>query len=83
MTEQKFKHISVGKDGSVWAVGKTDTTIFRLYGDAGIVGWAPNKTGKAEVTAAIDLGNANCVNKDHEIWFGQNGTWSQLATKWT
>ena len=50
MAEQEFKHISVGKDGSVWAVVKTDGTIFRLYGDAGIVGWVPDKVGKAEVT---------------------------------
>lgn len=87
MAEQKFKHISVGKDGSVWAVGKTDSTIFRLYGDAGAVGWVPDKEGKAEVIAAVDWGNAWCVNKDHEIWHLTNaesldkgGTWTKVPT---
>lgn len=87
MTEQNFKHISIGKDGSVWAVGKADGTIFRLYGDAGIVGWAPDKVGKAEVIAAVDWGNAWCVNKDHEIWhltdaesLDKGGTWTKAPT---
>lgn len=87
MSEQKFKHISVGKDGSVWAVGKTDGTIFRLFGDAGAVGWVPDKVGKAEVIAAVDLGNAWCVNKDHEIWqlmnaesLDKGGIWTRVAT---
>jgi len=86
MTEQKFKHISVGKDGSVWTVGKADGTIFRLFGDAGAVGWAPDKVGKAEIIAAVDWGNAWCVNKNHEIWHLTNaesldgGTWTKVAT---
>lgn len=87
MTEQKFKHISVGKDGSVWAVGKADGTIHRLYGDAGAVGWVPDKSGKAEVIAAVDWANAWCVNKAHEIWHLTNaesldkgGTWTKVAT---
>jgi hypothetical protein len=87
MTEQKFKHISVGKDGSVWAAGKADGTIFRLYGDAGFVGWVPDKVGKAEVIAAVDWGNAWCVNKDNEIWrlkdaesLDKGGAWTKVPT---
>ncbi len=87
MSEQKFKHISVGKDGSVWAVGKADGTIFRLYGDAGAVGWVPDKKGKAEVIAAVDWGNAWCVNKAYEIWhltnaesLDKDGTWTKVPT---
>ncbi len=87
MIEQQFKYISVGKDGSVWAAGKADGTIFRLYGDAGIVGWVPDKVGKAEVIAAVDWGNAWCVNKNHEIWHLTNaesldkgGAWTKVST---
>jgi hypothetical protein len=87
MAEQKFKHISIGKDGSVWVVGKTDSTIFRLYGDAGMVGWVPDKTGKAEVIAAVDWRNVWCVNKAHEIWrltfddsLDNGGTWEKVDT---
>jgi hypothetical protein len=87
MAEQKFKHISVGKDGSVWAAGKADGTIYRLYGDAGAVGWVPDKKGKAEVIAAVDWGNAWCVNKDNEIWRLKNaesldkgGAWTKVST---
>ena len=54
MAEQKFKHISVGKDGSIWAAGAPDGTIFRLFGDAGFVGWAPDKVGKGEIIAAVE-----------------------------
>ena len=57
MSKTIFKHLSVGKDGTVWTVGKTDGTIFRLYGDAGIVGWVADKVGKAEIIAAVDWGN--------------------------
>lgn len=87
MSEQKFKHISVGKDGSVWAAGKTDGTIFRLYGDAGFVGWVPDKVGKAEVIAAVDWGNAWCVNSAYEIWrltnaesLDKGGIWTKVPT---
>ena len=87
MAEQKFKHVSVGKDGSVWAVVQNDGTIFRLYGDASIVGWVPEKVGKVEVIAAFDSGNAWCVNKRQEIWHVTNGanpdkggTWTQFPT---
>jgi hypothetical protein len=86
MSEQKFKHISIGKDGSVWAAGKTDGTIFRLFGNAGFV-WVPDKQGKAEVIAAVDWGNAWCVNSAHEIWHLTNagsldkgGTWTRVPT---
>ncbi|MFZ0547726.1 MAG: tectonin domain-containing protein [Candidatus Promineifilaceae bacterium] len=85
--ERKFKHISVGKDGSVWTVGKTDGTVYRLFGDAGAVGFVPDKVGKAEVIAAVDWGNAWCINKDHEIWHLTNaesldkgGTWTMVST---
>lgn len=87
MAEKKFKHLSVAKDGSVWAVGKTDGTIFRLGGDAGAVGWTADKVGKAEILAAVDHANAWCVNKDHEIWhlthaerLDKGGTWTKVAT---
>ncbi|MFQ5399582.1 MAG: tectonin domain-containing protein [Anaerolineae bacterium] len=87
MNEKFFKHISVGKDGSIWAAGKTDGTIFRLFGDAGIVGWTPDKVGKAEIIAAVDWGNAWCVNKAHEIWHLTNadsldkgGAWAKVPT---
>lgn len=87
MTEQKFKHISVGKDGSVWAAGKADGSIFRLYGDAGAIGWVPDKVGQAEVIAAVDWANAWCVNHEHEIWHLTNaesldkgGTWTKVPT---
>lgn len=87
MSEQTFKHISVGKDGSVWAAGKSDGTVFRLYGDAGAVGWVRDKVGKAEVIAAVDWGNAWCVNRAGEIWrltgaerLDKDGTWTQVAS---
>ena len=87
MTERRFKHISVGKDGRVWAADKTDGTICRLYGDAGFLRWVPNKVGKANIVAAVDWGNAWCVNKDHQIWQVTNaddvdadGTWTQVPT---
>lgn len=87
MSEQKFKHISVGKDGSVWAAGKTDGTVFRLFGDAGFVGWVPDKVGRAEVIAAVDWGNAWCVNSAHEIWrltnaenLDKGGNWTKVPT---
>jgi streptogramin lyase len=83
MTEQKFKHISVGKDGSVWAVGKADGTIYRLYGDAGILGWVPDKIGKAEIVAAVAWGNAWCVNKEHEIWYLADAESLDKGGKWT
>jgi hypothetical protein len=87
MTELKFEHISVGRDGSIWAAGETDGTIFRLFGDAGLLGWVPDKVGKAEIVAAVDRGNAWCVNKDHEIWqlvnadsLDKGGKWTQIPT---
>lgn len=86
MSELKMKHISVGKAGGVWAAGVSDGTIFRLFGDAGLVGWAPDKLGKADVVAAVDWGEAWCVNKDHEIWHVENanieggGKWTKVPT---
>ena len=87
MTERRFKHISVGKDGRVWAADKTDGTIYRLYGDAGFLSWVPDKVGKADVVATVDWGNAWCVNKAHQIWHVTNaesvdkgGTWTQVPT---
>ena len=87
MAEKKFKQLSVAKDGTVWAVGKTDGTIFRLGGDAGAVGWTADKIGKAEILAAVDRANAWCVNKEHEIWHLTNaehldkgGTWTKVTT---
>lgn len=87
MAERRFKHISVGKDGSVWAVDRTDGTICRLYGDAGFLGWVPDKVGKADIVAAVDWGNAWCINKAHQIWQVTNaedvdagGTWTQIPT---
>lgn len=87
MSKLKFKHISLGVDDSIWAAGKADGTIYRLFGDAGFVGWVPDKLGKAEVIAAVDWGNLWCVNKDHEIWHLGNahsldtgGTWTQVPT---
>ena len=87
MSEQKFKHISIGQDGSVWTVGKKDSTIYRLFGDAGFLGWIPDKEGKAEVLAAVDWGNVWCVNSAHEIWqltnaesLDKGGTWTRIPT---
>lgn len=87
MVEKKFKQLSVAKDGTVWAVGKTDGTIFHLGGEAGAVGWTADKIGKAEILAAVDQANAWCVNKDHEIWhltqaerLDKGGTWTKVAT---
>ena len=58
MGKIKFKHISAGQDGTTWTVGKADGTIYRLFGDAGYVGWVPDKVGKAEVVAGVNWGNA-------------------------
>ncbi len=86
MSGLKLKYISVGKAGGIWAAGETDGTIFRLYGDAGYVGWSPDKDGKADVVAAVDWGEAWCVNKDHEIWHVENalsmdgGKWTKIPT---
>ena len=68
MSDRKIKHISVGKDGSIWAADKVDGTICRLYGDAGALGWVPDKVGKGDIVAAVDWANAWVVNKDHELW---------------
>jgi hypothetical protein len=89
MSEIKFKYISTGAGGnSVWAVGKTDGTIYRLFGDAGLVGWIPDKSGKAEVVAAVHFGEAWCVNQAHEIWHVENAqnldsgdTWTRVPTQ--
>lgn len=87
LTDPKFKDISVGKDGSLWAIGAADDTIYRLYGDAGYLGWSPNEVGKAERIAAVDWGNAWCINAAGEIWQvtdadagGTSGTWTQIPT---
>jgi hypothetical protein len=47
----------------------------------------PDKEGKADVVAAVDWGNAWCVNKDHQIWqvthadiVDEGGTWAQVPT---
>ena len=87
LTDPKFKHISVGKDGTVWAIGAADDTLYRLYGDAGYLGWSPNAVGKAESIAAVDWGNAWSVNAAGEIWQvtdadagGTSGTWTQIPT---
>jgi hypothetical protein len=87
MNHPKMRHISVGKDGTVWAVGKEDGTIYRLYGDAGYIGWVANSVGKADVIAAVDWGSAWCVNRENEIWQVENantvsdaGTWTRIAT---
>jgi hypothetical protein len=86
MTEEKFKHVAMGSN-SVWAVGEADGTVFRLFGDAGMLGWVPDKAGKAEVIAPVDWGNAWCVNKKHEIWhltdaenLSEGGTWTKVPT---
>lgn len=87
MEAQKLKHISIGKDGSVWAVRQTDDNIMRLYGDAGFVGWVPDRVGKAAVITAVDWGQAWCINKDHEIWhltdaesLDHGGTWTNVPS---
>ena len=85
MTTARFKHISVGNDGRVWATGAADDTIYRLYDDAGYLGWSPNKVGKAEIIAAVNWGNAWCINQAGEIWqladadmVGTSGTWTHV-----
>ena len=87
MAEPKFKHISLGQDHSLWAAGKADGTVYRLYGDAGVLGWVPDKIGKADILAAVDFGSTWCVNHKHEIWFlneaynlSEGGTWVQIPT---
>lgn len=84
-TRPKFNDISVGQDGSIWAVGALDGTIYRLYGDAGYMGWVPDKIGKAAVIAAVDWGNAWLINQAGEIWqvadaysIDSGGTWTQV-----
>ena len=54
MAERKFKYISVGRDGTVWALDKTDGTVCRLMWRLGGIHWIPDKAGKAEVIAAVD-----------------------------
>ena len=39
------------------------------------------KGSTAEVNAAIDATTVYCINKDNEIWFGQNGNWSYIPTQ--
>lgn len=88
MTDIKFKDISIGQDGSVWAVGRADDGIYRLFGDAGYVGWVPDKEGKAERITAVDWGSAWCVNEANEIWHltdaessHNEGTWKMVPTQ--
>jgi streptogramin lyase len=83
VTEQKFKHMSVGKDGSVWGAGKKDGTIHRLYGDGGGGNWIADQDGKAELIAAVDRANAWCVNSAHEIWHMTNVQPSATGSTWT
>ena len=66
----------------LWTAPSTACT-----GDAGHVGWVPDKVGKAVSIAAVDWGNLWCVNKDHEIWqltdsenMDSGGTWTQVET---
>ena len=87
MSDIKLKHISVGKN-CVWAAGAADGTIFRLFGDAGLVGWAADKSGKANVVAAVDWANAWCVNQKGEIWqvtnaenLDKGGVWTKIPTQ--
>lgn len=82
----KLKDISVGKDDSVWAVGKDDGRIYRLIGDAGFVGFVPDRLGRGESIAAVDWGSVYTVNKAGEIWSltgGEmylDGTWTKMET---
>jgi hypothetical protein len=87
MSEIKMKHLAVGISGGLWAAGATDGTIYQLYGDAGLLGWVPDKDGKADVIAVADGGEIWCVNKEHQIWHGvptENASeglhWNQVAT---
>ena len=71
-----LKHISVGKDGTVWGAGKTDGTLFHRQGGLGYA-WMPNKAGKADVVAVGGKDNVWCVNKDGDVfeWDGQGSKW--------
>lgn len=85
---KKFKLIKVGKQGGMWAIGKDDDRIYNLVGDAGVVSWIPDKTGKG-VSIAAGLHNLLwAVNKNGEIWRKTNagpytpeGEWNKITTK--
>ena len=83
MAERKFKHISVARDGAVWALDKTDGTVCRLWWGLGGIHWIPDKAGKGEVIAAVDGLNAYCVNKVGEIWRVETKDMMDTAGKWT
>lgn len=77
-----LKQIAIARDGSLWGIGKLDDSVLTLYGDAGVVGWITDRTGKAEVVAAESFTEAWCVNKAHEIWHATEAH-MQAGTKWT
>ncbi len=88
MAEPKMKDISLGKGGGgIWAIGAADGTVYRLFGDAGVVGWLPDKDGKADTVAAVDWAGCWCINKSHEIWqlvdsynIDKGGQWNRIPT---
>lgn len=87
MTHPKMQSISVGQDGAVWATDRNDGTIYRLYGDAGHIGWVPNTVGKARTISAKSWSEAWCVNEAGEIWrvsdanaLDDDGNWQQVPT---
>ena len=89
MTEKLFKQISIGKDGSAWAIGKEDSRVYRLVnaGTRALI-WIPNKAGRATSLAAVDKGSAWCVNEEGQIWqltdweyVSNEGRWTNVPTK--
>ena len=88
MAVSNHKNISVGKAGGVWAAGATDGAVHRLYQEAFWPAvWLPVKDGKADIIAAVDFGEAWCVNAAHEIWHivgeggGEGGQWTKVQTQ--
>jgi hypothetical protein len=86
MSQWKLKHVSVGARGGIWGAGAIDGTLLRLYGDTGLAGWNAARLGHADIVAAIDGGEAWCVNRQHEIWHAvdahqpNGGHWSRVST---
>ena len=87
MAHIEMNDVAIGNDGSAWALGREDGTIYRLYGDAGAVGWIANPIGKAISLAPVSWSDAWCVNAENEIWCLTNwsmldgsGNWEKIAT---
>lgn len=88
MTVKKFKSIKVGKQGGMWAIGKDDDRIYNLVGDAGVVSWIADESGKAVSIAAGLHDLLWAINQDGEIWRKTNagpytpeGQWDKITTK--